>query len=188
MEDKIATSKGVILKSLMKFVDVELTPEQKARVIAALPPDVGKLIEGRVHVSQRVPEAALNRITDAAASAKGEDLLSFGMRAGRAELADAMGLYRLIFAVMTPNALFGKASSLWSQVHNTGSLSIADKSDTHARVELKDFPSEPAHCARLTGWFHGLAEMTKVKNVRIDHDPCLTKGGQYCAWTLRWDR
>ena len=188
MADDIATSKGTILKSLMKFIDSELTTEQRQQMVASLEPDVAKLAEGRVLVSQPVPEAALNRITDAAAAAKGEDVEQFGIRAGRAELNDAMRIYRLIFAILTPPALLGKASSLWRQVHNTGTLTITDKSDTHAQVELTDFPSETAHCARLTGWFHGLAEMTKVKNVSIDHKVCLTRGGPHCVWTLRWTR
>lgn len=188
MTDAVATSKGTILRSLLKFIDEELSLEQKTKVVEGLTPDVAELMKGRVLVSQSVPEAALNRITDVAAAVKGEDIESFGMRAGRAELKDAMGIYRLIFAILTPTALLGKASSLWRQVHNTGTLTVTDKSDTHARVELTDFPSEIAHCARLTGWFHGLAEMTKVKNVHIDHDVCLTKGSRCCGWTLRWDR
>ena len=188
MTDIIATSKGTILKSLLKFIEQEFSPEQREQIVARLEPDVAALMQGRVLVSQPVPEAALNRITDAAAAVRGESLESFGTRAGRAELEDAMGIYRLVFAVMTPNALIGKASSLWRQVHNTGTMSVTDKSDTHARIELSDFPSELAHCARLAGWFHGLAEMTRVRNVRIDHDVCKAKGGPHCAWTLRWDK
>jgi len=188
MTDTVATSKGTILKSLLKFIEDELSSDQRQQVIAKLEPAVAELMQGRVLVSQPVPEAALNRITDAAAEVKGEDLESFGMRAGRAELQDAMGIYRLVFAVMTPNALIGKASSLWRQVHNTGAMAVTDKSDTHARIELSDFPSELAHCARLAGWFHGLAEMTRVRNVRIDHDICRAKGGPLCAWTLRWEK
>lgn len=188
MSASIPTSKGTILKSLLKFIEQELSEEQRQQVVAKLEPEVAQLMQGRVLVSQPVPEAALNRITDAAAAVKGEDLESFGMRAGRAELQDAMGIYRLVFAVMTPNALIGKASSLWRQVHNTGTMSVADKSDTHVRIELSDFPSELAHCARLAGWFHGLAEMTRVRNVRIDHDVCKAKGELLCAWTLRWEK
>lgn len=188
MTGTVATSKGTILRSLLKFIDEEFTAPEKERIVAALTPDVAELMRGRVLVSQPVPEAALNRITDAAAAVKGEDVFSFGRRAGLAELRDAMGIYRLVFAVMTPPALIGKASSLWRQVHNTGTLAVTDKSDTHARIELSDFPSEIAHCARLTGWFHGLADMTRVRNVRIDHDVCKARGGPLCAWTLRWDK
>jgi hypothetical protein len=188
MTETVATSKGTILKSLLKFIDQELTPAQKEQIVAALPPDVASLMSGRVLVSQPVPEASLNRITDVAAAVKGEDIESFGMRAGRAELEDAMGIYRMVFAVMTPTALVGKASSLWRYVHSAGTLSVTEQSDTHARVVLSEFPSEVAHCARLAGWFQGLADMTKVRNVRIEHDVCKAKGGPHCAWTLRWEK
>jgi predicted hydrocarbon binding protein len=188
MSKPIATSKGTILKSLLKFIDEEFSPAEREKISQRLTPDVAELMQGRVLVSQPVPEAALNRITDAAAAVKGEDIESFGRRAGRAELQDAIGIYRLVFAVMTPNALIGKASSLWRQVHNTGSMAVTDKSDVHARIELSDFPSERAHCARLAGWFHGLADMTRVKNVRIEHDVCKARGGKNCSWTLRWEK
>lgn len=188
MTEAVATSKGTILKSLLKFIDQEFSAADREKIIAALPPDVASLMSGRVLVSQPVPEAALNRITDAAAAVRGEDLETFGRRAGQAELEDAMGIYRLVFAVMTPPALIGKASSLWRYVHNTGTLSVAESSDTHARIVLSDFPSERAHCARMAGWFQGLADMTRVRNARIDHDVCKAKGGAHCAWTLRWDK
>jgi hypothetical protein len=29
--------------------------------------------------------------------------------------------------------------------------------------------------------------MTKVKNVKILHDVCMTRGAAHCEWELRWD-
>ncbi len=183
----VATSKGTILKSLVKFIEQDLSAEQKTKLFEMLSADDAALARGRVLSSQFVPEAMLNRLTDSAAKAKGEDIDRFGVRAGLAELADSIGVYRFLLVVLTPNALLSKASSFWGSVHNRGTMVVLEHSDNHARVQLKDFPSERPHCARLTGWFQGLAEMTKVKNISIRHDKCMTRGAEHCEWIMRWN-
>jgi len=183
----IATSKGTILKSLVKFLEQELTREQFDEAVASLSPDDATLVRGKVIPSLAIPEAMLNRLTEAGAKAKGENLETFGRRAGLTELADSVGMYRVFLMALTPPSLIAKVGTFWSSIHNTGKLVILDQSKTHVRFQLKDFPSEKAHCARLTGWCQGLAEMTKVKNVKIAHDVCMTRGAAHCEWDLRWD-
>jgi len=184
--EKVATTKGAILKSLLKFVESDLTPEQYRQAISSLPPDDQATIAARVLASAHVPETLLNRLTEVAAKAKGEELESFGRRAGMAEVADAVGLYRFLIVVLTPNALLSKASNTWSSVHNTGQMLVEDQTPTSARIRLRNFASEPSHCARLTGWFVRLSEMTGAKDVRITHDQCVTRGASDCSWDLRW--
>jgi uncharacterized protein (TIGR02265 family) len=184
--NEVATTKGTILKSLLKFIKADLTPEQYETAIAELPADDRAMVAGRVLPSAHVPETLLNRLTDAAAKVKGESLESFGRRAGMAEVADSVGLYRFLVIVLTPNALLAKASNTWSSVHNTGKMLVENQTPGSARIRLRDFASEPAHCARLTGWFVRLSEMTGAKNVRITHDECLTRGARDCSWDLQW--
>jgi hypothetical protein len=188
-EHSDATTKGAILRSLLKFIEKELTPEQRASAIASLSPGDRQVIEQpAILASQKVSEFTLNRLTVAAAEAKGETLDAFGRRAGRAELADAVGIYRFLTIVLTPTALLRKASSLWSTVHSHGQLSVEGETSQSARVRLADFPSEEAHCARLTGWFEGAGAMTGEKSIRVVHDVCLVRGGPDCQWQLNWGR
>lgn len=182
----IATSKGTILKSLLRFIEKELTPEQRQRAYARLLPEERALTEGRVLPSTLVPEHALNRITEEAANEKGEDLFKFGIRAGHAELADSIGMYRFLLVVLTPNALLAKAPSFWGSVHNRGVLTAEDQTPHSARLRLSDYPSERAHCARLTGWFEGLSQKTGVKNLTINHTHCKATGDADCQWEVRW--
>ena len=182
----MATTKGSILKSLLKFVEKDLTSSQKEQALAALTEEERAIATARLLPSTHVPESLLNHLTDAAAAVKGEDLDTFGIRAGKAELADAVGLYRFLFIVLTPSALLKKASSTWSSVHDTGTMTVENQAPNSARICLRNFPSERAHCARLTGWFVGLSEMAGAKDVRIDHAVCLTRGGTECAWDLGW--
>jgi len=187
--ETIPTTKGAILRSLVKFVRKELSEEQWARAFAALPVADRKIVEQpSILASEKVSEFTLNRLTLEAAKAKGESLDSFGRRAGRAELADAVGVYRFFVIVLTPTALLRKASTLWATVHSHGSLVVELETPRSARVRLSNFPSEEAHCTRLGGWFEGAGEMTRVKNTRVVHDVCLLRGGADCQWQLTWEK
>lgn len=184
-----ATTKGAILRSLLKFIDADLTAAQRERAIAALSDADRELVTRKsVLPSEKISEFALNRLTVAAARAKGEELDHFGRRAGAAELKDALGIYRFLTSVLTPTALLRKASTMWSTVHSHGAMSVEDVTDDSARIRLTDFPSEEAHCARLTGWMEGLGDMTGVKRVAVTHDVCLARGGADCQWQLRWTK
>lgn len=180
------TTKGAILRSLLHFIDNDLTPEQRVRAFQLLSEEErAQSQRSAVLSSQKVPESLLNHLTVAAAAAKGEDLDSFGRRAGDAELREAVGVYRFLTMVLTPTALLRKASTLWSTVHSHGALSV-EEGDRTARLRLTDFPSEAAHCARLTGWFEGAGKLTHAKNARVVHDVCMTRGDKQCEWQLTW--
>jgi hypothetical protein len=189
MSDADATTKGAILRSLLKFINSDLTSVQRDTAINALPQADREIVSRKaILASEKVSEFTLNRLTVEAAKAKGETLDHFGRRAGAAELRDALGVYRFFTVVLTPTALLKKASSLWSTVHSHGAMSVENVTDNSARIRLAMFPSEEAHCARLTGWIEGLGDMTGVRIVRVNHDVCLTRGGVDCQWELQWTK
>ncbi|HEX8617791.1 MAG TPA: hypothetical protein VF911_09430 [Thermoanaerobaculia bacterium] len=187
MVDESVTVKGSPVRSLQKFVDGELTPEQRATVLRNLPPEYGKRFSVPVLATETVPVHMLNRLTEEAAKAKGEPLDSFARRAGREGASDAVkGIYRFFALVMTPSALLGKASQMWSSLYNRGQLRVENQSSTAAQIRLTDFPSETAGCARVTGWIERMAELTGAKDIHVEKTHCAAKGGAYCEWKLRW--
>lgn len=189
MAENDPTTKGTILRSLLKFVEKDLSDAQRADALAALPAEDRQLLErGRILASDKISEFVLNRLTVAAAKARGESLDAFGRRAGRAELADAVGVYRFLTVLLTPKALLHKASALWSTVHSHGRMLVENETQNSATVRLIEFPSEEAHCARLTGWFEGAGDMTGAKNTAVTHPVCITRGGAECAWQLSWEK
>lgn len=182
------TSKGSILRSLLKFVRNELSEHEWAEVLRTLSEADRQLVErGRILATEKVSEFLLNQITSAAANAKGESVDSFGRRAGRAELADAVGVYRFFTLLLTPAALLQKASVLWSTIHSHGQL-LVEKESSSAVVRLVQFPSEAAHCARLTGWFEGAGELTGAKSISVIHAVCMTGNANECVWQLSWTK
>ena len=183
-----ATTKGAVLRALVKFVETDLSADQYNRAIASLPPSDQAIIrQPSILPSLKVSEFVLNRLTVEAARAKGEALDSFARRAGEAELKASVGIYRFFTFVLTPTAIVKKAATIWSTIHSHGTLTVVENSDGRAAVRLSDYPSEEAHCARLTGWMEGLGLMTGVRNTRVVHRRCMTRGDEACEWLVTWD-
>jgi hypothetical protein len=183
-----ATTKGAVLRALLKFVESDLTPSQFSRAIEALPEaDQAIVRQPSILPSLKVSEFVLNRLTVEAARAKGEPLESFARRAGEAELKAAVGIYRFFTFVLTPTAIVKKAATIWSTIHSHGSLAVTENGEGRAGVRLSDYPSEPAHCARLTGWMEGLGLLTGVRNTKVVHGVCMTRGDRVCEWLVTWD-
>lgn len=185
--DESVTVKGSPVRSLQKFVEAELTAEQRETVLRSLPPEYGNRLRGPVLPTETIPVAILNRMTEEAAKLKGEPVEAFARRAGREAAADAVkGIYRFFALVLTPTALLSKASQMWASLYNRGDMRVENQTDRGATIKLIDFPSEVPGCARITGWIERMAEMTGVKNVRIQQTQCYAKGAPHCEWSITW--
>lgn len=185
--DESVTVKGSPVRSLQKFVEAELRPEQYENVFAALPPHYAARLRQQVLATETIPVHALNLFTEAAARELGEPLDKFARRAGREGAKDALsGIYRFFAMVLTPSALLAKAARVWSSIYNRGVLEVREVGGNAAIVRLHDFPSERAGCSRLTGWMEGMADMAKVREVRAIQTRCFALGDPHCEWNLTW--
>jgi uncharacterized protein (TIGR02265 family) len=181
------TVKGSPVRSLQKFVEAELTAEQRETLFRALPDEFAKRLRGTVLPTETIPTRALNQMTAEAARIKGEPVESFARRAGREAASDAIrGIYRFFALVLTPAALLSKASTMWSTLYNRGQLSVSEQTTNSATIILKDFPAELPGCARITGWIERLAEMSGAKNVNVQPSKCVAKGDAECEWKVTW--
>lgn len=190
ISEQTLTVKGSPVKSLLKFIDNELTSEQREKAFDAVPAEWGsRFRRGNVLVSETVPVSVLNTLTAAAAEARGETVDAFARRAGKFAASEAMsGVYRLFAMVLTPTALLAKASRIWSSLYSRGELRVASESSNSALVRLVDFPTEPAGCARITGWIERMTEMTGEKNTSVTQTSCYSKGAAGCEWEIRWGK
>ena len=187
MPDESVTVKGSPVRSLQKFLDAELTPEQRAAVLDRLPAEFAQRFRTPVLATETVPVFILNRLTEEAARIRKEPVEVFGRRAGREAAGEAVkGIYRFFALVLTPPALLGKASQMWSSLYNRGQLKVDEQTENSARLRLLEFPSETAGCSRLTGWIERMAEMTGVKDISVEQTRCFAKGAECCEWRISW--
>lgn len=187
MADESVTVKGSPVRSLQKFIEADLTNEQREALYRNLPTEYATRFQSPILATETLPVSMLNRFTEEAAKAKGESLESFGRRAGREGASDAVkGIYRFFALVMTPPALLSKAGAMWSSLYNRGELKVDEQTDNSARIRLVNYPSERAGCARFGGWMERMAELTGAKKVDVRKNLCVTKGDPCCEWRLKW--
>ena len=188
MPETPVTVKGSPIRSLMKFVEGELSAEQRAELFARLPADDAARLRGHVLVTDSLPVSMLNRMTEEAAKVRHEPLQAFARRAGRAAASDAFsGVYRVFALVLTPEKLLEKAARIWSSLYNRGEMVVESRTAHSAHIRLMNFPSEEAGCARITGWIERMVELTGVRNPRIVQTHCFTRGAPACEWDIQWD-
>ena len=187
VDETTVTVKGSPVRSLQKFIDTDLAQDQRETVFRGLPPEYATRFRSPILATETIPVHMLNRLTEEAAKAKGEPVDSFARRAGREAAADAIkGIYRFFALVMTPQALLGKASQMWSSLYNRGELKIDSQTDKGARIRLVSFPSEVPGCSRITGWIERMAELTGAKDVKVEQTHCFAKGAPNCEWNVKW--
>src|SRR5438874_11602378 len=175
--DDGVTVKGSPVRSLQRFIDAQLSADQREQVFRALPPEFASRFRNPILATETIPVHALNVFTEESAKARSEPVDQFARRAGREAASDAVkGIYRFFALVMTPPALLSKASQMWSSLYNRGELKVDDQTDGGARIRLMNFPSEAAGCARITGWIERMAELTGAKNVKVNQGTCFAKG------------
>lgn len=186
--DESVTVKGSPVRSLQKFLEQELTSEQRISVLAMLPQPFSSRLATPILATETVPVHILNQLTTEAAKLKGEPMDSFARRAGREAAGEAVkGVYRFFALVLTPAALLSKASTMWSSLYNRGEMRVENQTDRGATLKILDFPSETPGCGRITGWIERMAEITGAKNVRVVQTQCYAKGAPHCEWALTWE-
>lgn len=187
MTDESVTVKGSPVRSLQKFIDANLTGDQRAIVFRNLPPEYATRFRSPILATETVPVHMLNRFTEEAAKATGESVADFARRAGQEGASDAVkGIYRFFALVLTPPALLSKASQMWSSLYNRGELRVDEQTADSARIRLVNFPSEVAGCSRVTGWIERMAQLTGAKNVLVEQTQCFAKGAPNCEWKVKW--
>ncbi len=185
--DESVTVKGSPVRSLQKFIEADLSPQQRETVFSRLPPEYAARFSGPILRTETIPVHMMNVFTEEAARAKGESLEQFARRAGCQAADDAVkGIYRFFAMVLTPAALLSKGGQMWNALYNRGQLRIDDQTDTSVRISLIDFPSELAGCSRMTGWIERMAQLTNVSDLNIEHSRCFAKGDANCEWRISW--
>lgn len=188
MQSSEVRVKGTPVKSFLAFLDQDLTAEQRSRVFEGVPGELASRMRDRqILATEFVPVTVLNQLTSEAARVKGESVDSFARRAGSFAAKEAVNtVMRFLVRVFTPDTLLQKGGAIWKTVYDRGELRTVKEGDGNARVILADFPSEPAGCARITGWIEGMVELTKVRDVSVRQVKCFAKGAPACEWEITW--
>jgi hypothetical protein len=180
------TVKAVPVNGLCEFVKKELSATQWERLLRRFPPEQARFFQGHLLAQEQVAIQLVNDFTKAAAEEKGEPVKQFARRAGRygAELG-LKSVYKFIMMMRSPESVLRKAPFMWTRVYDVGEMTV-DAGKNKAQIHIRNFPSHPAGCGRITGWFEVIGEKAGARNLRTLHTSCMAEGGKECLWDFVW--
>lgn len=180
--------KATPVNGLVRFTRERLAAEQYRRLLSSFDETEQSYFTGSLLTHEQVPLELVNRWTELASNLSDEELKQFAYEAGRYSASLSVGsvLSRMLLSVATIETALRKAAFTFSSVYDTGELSVEARENS-ARLELRDFPSHVASCARITGWTSYIAEAAGARNSTAEHTECRAEGDELCVWELSWD-
>ena len=180
--------RGTPVKSLCSFVSRELDVAALACVLEKLPAPWSRSFgDGSLLASDRVPLSVVNLFTESAAEAKGEPVDAFAERAGTFGAREGTStVFKPFFFILSVSNALQIAPLMWSRVYDAGKMRVESEAKS-ASIRVTEFPGSLAGCARITGWFRYIGELSGARNIRSRHDLCTSKGSAECVWKLSWE-
>lgn len=182
------TCKGTGVKAVLAFIEKNGYLGAQQRIFARMPEASRALVSGLVLPSSRLPLTALVDLLESTDAVLGRGDLALCEQVGLFSASYQVGLlHKAFLAVLSMDFWFRAAGSTWNHYYSAGRLVPESMSKTGGMMRLHDFnPIGKAFCLRFAGWVRGVAEMSRLKNVRIDHPECVLDGHPSCLFRGTW--
>ena len=87
---------------------------------------------------------------------------------------------------LTVRKVFEAAPEMWRAHYSSGNLYFKLYEEGHVIMVLENFDISPLFCEYLRGFFKGVANLTKVKNMKVEETKCTFRGDEYHEYTFTW--
>lgn len=180
--------RGTPVIGLLHFIEKELSAETKAAVARQLPEPWGeRFATNGVIASDRIPLAAVNRMCQLAAQARGEEVVRFSERAGLFGAREGIGtVFKPFFYILSVANALSIAPLMWSRIYDAGQMRVESRGKS-AEIRVTGYPGDPSGCGRCSGWFRYIGELSGAKNLTVNHDVCTAKGHEHDVWKFSWE-
>ena len=154
-----------------------------------LPSALHHYLEDRIEVTRWYPEedsAGLQRAVAALLPVADEDAYEL-MGSLDAQL-HLKGVYGHLLENARTEVLPLRITALWSSVHDTGKIRVAQTQPGRSQIDLTDFGATSIEvCSSATGYIREVFRMTGVENLNVRKSACRLSGDDLCSWTVTWN-
>ncbi len=180
--------KGSTLVPRWAYLEEKATPEQKARVLERLSPELRRDLEAGVLHNRWYPFEYLLQLVRALDQVLGRGdqalILELGKYAAEKVLPT---IYRVFYKVGSPEYIIKRATRVWAQYYSSGRLTLVTLGPRKVKILLEDFAT-PAHehCLSVQGWIIKTLEMSGARDIRLQQAQCRDRGGPVCEFVATW--
>lgn len=164
------------------------SPDDWRDYLAALPPDIAKLVEHPPFPSAWLPSRVFFTMLDIAGQKLMRNDPQRAFELGRQQMRrDLTGIYRIFIRIASPQYVIERAAKIWgTYTRNAGEFRVVEKGDRNTTAECAGIPfPSPFYWSYLRGCVHGSLELTGVKGL----DVSIVEGGDYqprALFRTRW--
>lgn len=179
----MAKAKGSTLDGAIRFLQLD-----RAEAERRLAPELRHYLEEDVAVAAWYPETDLLALVQAIASMLPGDRDAVLEEMGRTSVREHLdGAYGHLIVGGNERNLNIRAQSLWSSMHDSGTLRVVEQERGRIRLELADYalPSEEL-CGITRGYLHEVMRLNGLIS-QIDKRHCAAHGDPACVWDMVWD-
>src|SRR5687767_10012507 len=146
--------KGTALISTLRFNQETFGEAGLRKILGALAPEDRATVETGLLVSAWYPFSLLIRLMRESGRYDAGRTLHLYRHMGRASAEYSLTtIYRIFFKIGSPQFTLARATRVFSNYYDTGTMEAIVNEKGHAIVELRDFDEPaPEFCERLWGW------------------------------------
>ncbi|MCD4814138.1 hypothetical protein K8S19_10660 [bacterium] len=185
----MARVKGTALIPRLKYIDEQGTPEQKERILTQLSPVFQADIRKNIYVGMWYPfeyYIEINRAMDKVFGSGDFTMIpQFGKYSAEHSLK---GVYKFFYKVGSPDFIIMRATKVWNQYFENGTLTAEKEGTKQVRMILLDVEMyADEHNLSVLGWVKRTLELSGGKNVKSDIVKHRKKGDPHCEIVSSWE-
>lgn len=181
------TAKSLLL--IRKYADSGAVPEGFRPVYERLSSEERQRFD-RLKPEDWVEYDFYFRLLEMGAEAAGRDAPQFAQEFGIFQADhDTKLLHRTAMRLGGPGIMIMEADQIWRRYHDTGHLKIFGVLPTAAKARVEGLEGGgPLLCSVLQGFITAGLRLTGAKEVRVQHEQCLFRGGPACEYSATWKK
>jgi uncharacterized protein (TIGR02265 family) len=180
--------KGAVLKSRLAFVSELAGMDGLGQVLALLPADDRKVLEGVLTMSW-YPFELGKKLDDAIVKVVGRGDPQFFRQLGReSAVRNLTTVHRSFLAPGDPHGFLAKSPQIYTLYYETGRREYERTGEKSGVITTRDAETFSApDCLTVAGWYERALELCGATKATVRETECRAKGGAVCRYEVRWE-
>ena len=179
--------KGSAVIGTLRFLKERFGDEGLRETLASLDTADRQALEGAL-VSAWYPLPLLLRLMRRAEARFGKEVPHIYRAIGAASADYGLNtVYKIFFKIGSPQFIIARASRVFSNYYQQGSMVVMETGPGFVKLELRDFADgAPEYCERIFGWMTHTMELCGARGMQASHVTCVHRGDDVCRFEGTW--
>jgi predicted hydrocarbon binding protein len=183
--------RGVIPRYVRMWIVESFGQDGLEKVVSKLSPEAGRMLEEPVpHGWYPVDlmREAYSAVYSELAERDPEVLYSLGRFIA---VQSVRGFLQYLVRLISTEKIVARLDAIWKRYHEGGKAEaeiVASKgSAKNGTFAVSDYDAGEGFCLMLTGFIEEFIRLAGARDITIEKQSCIHKGGEKCLWSINWN-